>query len=56
MMNVCLKTDIELNVKGKVIIFKAGDLIQVDINNNIAYHSMTDFYFDIESREYAYLN
>lgn len=55
-MNVCLKTDIEFQVKGEVVRFKCGDLIKVDVKEGIAYYAPSDFYFDIDSKEFSYLN
>lgn len=55
-MNVCLKTDIKLVIRGKETVFKAGELILVDPAESIAYHKPSDFYFDVDPKEYSYLN
>lgn len=55
-MNVSLKTDIILATKNQTFLFKAGDLIRVDLTEGIAYHPDTDTYFTISREEISYLN
>lgn len=47
MIYIPLKTDISIFFQGTHYILKAGDLLQMDTQNNIVYHVETGFGFDI---------
>lgn len=47
MIYIPLKTDISFFFQGIHYILKAGDLIKIDIKNNIGHHIETNFEFDI---------
>lgn len=56
MMNVILKNPIRLVLSKKLIVFKAGDSVLVDVLKGIAYHISTKMYFDIDRSDYLVPN